>query len=234
MKHVVFSFNVMVVSMRSRSLPILAPGKDLVFALLMLDLKHSGVRMKSIWWTCPLGVCQVAVQDNLWRWRVLSRVSWWLSVNSRILHPVSFVHCWIFLLPLPSVGMHHGLLWHCNHFELQVYSSLESLLWYYQAAHRTVWPPCGHGLRLVHRPEWLWCCVVLLKPGWSIVGHIANGRGWRKSLQRNGPYSWNSGRFYKADPNLKKIASLGWMALREVPLKHGENGRSNKSNDFEH
>ena len=65
MKRLVFSFNLMVVSTRSWSLPLLAPGKDIVFALLMLDLKHWGVRMKSIWlWTCPLGACQVAVLDS--------------------------------------------------------------------------------------------------------------------------------------------------------------------------
>ena len=36
-------------STRSRLLPMSAPGKDLVFALLMLDLKRWGVRMKSTW-----------------------------------------------------------------------------------------------------------------------------------------------------------------------------------------
>ena len=61
-----------------------APGKDLVFALLMQDLKCWGVRMKSIWlWTCPLGAYQVAVLDNLWGWRMLARVSWWLFANSQ-------------------------------------------------------------------------------------------------------------------------------------------------------
>ena len=38
-----------------------APGKDLVFALLMLYVKRLDVRMKSTWLcTCPLGACQVA------------------------------------------------------------------------------------------------------------------------------------------------------------------------------
>ena len=39
----------LVVSMRSWSLPVWAPGKDLVFALLMLGMERWGVRMKSIW-----------------------------------------------------------------------------------------------------------------------------------------------------------------------------------------
>ena len=44
MKRFVFSFNLIVVSTRSCSLPMLAPGKDLVFALLKLDLKHFGMQ----------------------------------------------------------------------------------------------------------------------------------------------------------------------------------------------
>ena len=48
-----------------------APGKDLVFALLMPDLKRWDVRMKSVWLrTCPLGACQVTTLDNLLGWRV--------------------------------------------------------------------------------------------------------------------------------------------------------------------
>ena len=43
------SFNLMVVITRSYSLPMSTPWKDLVFTLLMLDLKPWGVRMKSIW-----------------------------------------------------------------------------------------------------------------------------------------------------------------------------------------
>ena len=85
-KRWVFSFTLMVVSTRSWSLPILAPEKDLVFALLMLDLKRWDVRTKPIWlWTCPLGAFQVAILDNLWGWRVLARVSRWLFANSRSL-----------------------------------------------------------------------------------------------------------------------------------------------------
>ena len=50
----------MVINMRSWLLPMSASGKDLLFALLMLDLKRLSVRMKSIWlWTCPLRACQV-------------------------------------------------------------------------------------------------------------------------------------------------------------------------------
>ena len=66
-KRLVFSFKLVVVSTRTWLLPVSAPGKDLVFTLLMLDLKRWGDRMKSIWlWTCPSGACQVAVLDNLW------------------------------------------------------------------------------------------------------------------------------------------------------------------------
>ena len=66
MKHLVFSFNLMVVSTRPWSLPMLAPGKDLVFSLLMLGLKFYGFKMKSIWlWICLVRACQVAVLDNL-------------------------------------------------------------------------------------------------------------------------------------------------------------------------
>ena len=80
------------------TLPLWAPGKDVVTALLMLDLKRWGVRMKSIWlWTCPLGACLVAVLENLLGWRVLARVSRWLLANSRSLHPLSFVS------PMPNL-----------------------------------------------------------------------------------------------------------------------------------
>ena len=50
MKHLVFNFKLMVLSMRSSSLLMLASGKNLVFALLTLGFKRWGVRMKSIWW----------------------------------------------------------------------------------------------------------------------------------------------------------------------------------------
>ena len=76
-KHLVFSFNLMVVSTRSWSLLMLAPGKDLAFALLMLDLKHWGIWL----WTCPLGAHKLAVLDNLWGCRVLTGVSRWLSLQ---------------------------------------------------------------------------------------------------------------------------------------------------------
>ena len=107
-------------STRSWSLPMSAPGKDLVFALLMLDLGIWGVRMKSIWlWSCPSGACQVTVLGNLWGWRVLPRVSRWFFENSRNLHSLSFVSPKpIFLLSLPGIGMRHGLLWHSNRLEV--------------------------------------------------------------------------------------------------------------------
>ena len=98
-----------------------------VFAWLMLDLKHWGVRMKSVWlWTCPLGACKVPVLDNLWGWRVSARVKGWVSGSLRtpgvsILCRLS-LQCQVFLPPLPSVCMHQGLLWHSNPLELQVYS----------------------------------------------------------------------------------------------------------------
>ena len=47
-KRLVLSFNLMIVSKGVLSLPMLALGKGLVFALLMLDLNHWGVRTKSI------------------------------------------------------------------------------------------------------------------------------------------------------------------------------------------
>ena len=68
------------------------------------------------------------------------------------------LQCQIFLLSLPRVGMHQGLLWHSSYLELQVHPSWESLLWSYQAVCTTVWPPRLHGLRLVHRPEWRCFC----------------------------------------------------------------------------
>ena len=91
------------------------PGKDLVFALLMLDLKRWGVRMKSTWWwTCPLGACQVAVRNNLWGWTVLARVSRWLLAIPRRLHPLVFdspvpnfptvpAQCWYAYFGIPIV-----------------------------------------------------------------------------------------------------------------------------------
>ena len=132
----------------------------------MLDLKRWGVRMKSNRLrTCPLGACTVAVLDNLWVWRPLARVSRWFFANSMSLHPLSILQCQIFLLSLPGVGMHQDLLWHSNHLEPQVHPSWESLLWYRQAARRTVRPPRLRGLRLVHRPKSLWCCAVSLNSG---------------------------------------------------------------------
>ena len=75
------------------------------------------------------------------------------------------LECKIFLLSQPNIGTCQGLLFlHSNHLELQVYPSWESLLWCYQAAYRTV---CG--LKLVHGPEWLWCCMVSLRSGWRWV-----------------------------------------------------------------
>ena len=65
--------------------------------------------------------------------------------------------------------MRQDLLWHSNRLEIQVYPPWEPLLWYYQAACRIVQHPHLHGLKLVHRPEWLWCCVVLLKSGWRCL-----------------------------------------------------------------
>ena len=57
-KRLVCSFNLIVVSTRSWSLPMSALGKDLLFALLMLDLKRWDVKMNSTWsWTYPLGAC---------------------------------------------------------------------------------------------------------------------------------------------------------------------------------
>ena len=64
-QRLVFSFNLMVVSTRSSSLPKPAPGKDVMFTLLMLDLKRWDIRMKSICTTCPIEAWQVAVLDNL-------------------------------------------------------------------------------------------------------------------------------------------------------------------------
>ena len=161
LKHFVFSFNLMVAGMRSRSPPVSAPGKGLVFALLMLDLKHWCVRMKSIWlWSCPLWACQVADLGNLWGWRVLARVSQWLSANSRSLDHLS-LQC----PELACVQAYFGIPVTLNY----KYILLGSLLWHCQAACRAVQPPCLHGLRLVHRPEWLWCCVVSLKSGWRWV-----------------------------------------------------------------
>ena len=91
-KDLVFRINLMVVSTRSCLLPMSAPGKDLVFDFLLLDLKRWGVRMKSIWlWICPLAACQVFVPDNLWGWRVLARVNRLLYVNSRSLILLSFL-----------------------------------------------------------------------------------------------------------------------------------------------
>ena len=148
------------------------PGKDLVFALLMQDLKCWGVRIKYVWlWTCPLGAYQVAVLDNFWGWQG------WVGGSLRTLE-VSILcrlslQCQIFLPFLPSVGMRQGLLWHCNRLELQVYLSWESLLWCYQAAHRTVL-----GLTLVCGPERLWCCVVSSRSGWSWVCWIWEFSWW--------------------------------------------------------
>ncbi|KAH3835496.1 hypothetical protein DPMN_108847 [Dreissena polymorpha] len=56
-----FSFSLMVVSTKSWSLPISAPGQ------FMLDLNHCGASMNTIWMcTCLFGACQVAVLDGLW------------------------------------------------------------------------------------------------------------------------------------------------------------------------
>ena len=120
----------------SKLQPTNQPGKDLVFALLMLELKRWVVRVTSIWlWTCPLGACQVAVLDNFggggggggceyWQGRVDGSLLF-LGVSTLWR---SSLQCQIFLLPLPSVGMHQGLLWHSNRLELRVYSSWEFLL----------------------------------------------------------------------------------------------------------
>ena len=161
-KRLVFSFNLMVVSTRSWSLPMSAPGKDLVFALLMRDLKCWSVRIKShlvvnlpirgIPGCCWGGECRQGwVCDSL---RTL-----WVSILCRL-----SLQCQIFLLSLPSVGIHQGLLWHSNRLELQVHPSWESLLWCYQAADRTV-----RGPTLVRGPEWLWCCMVSPRSGWRWV-----------------------------------------------------------------
>ena len=45
MKRLVFNFELMVVSRRPSSLPMSAPGKDVVFAVLMLNLKRWAVGM---------------------------------------------------------------------------------------------------------------------------------------------------------------------------------------------
>ena len=120
----------------------------------MLDLKHWGVRLKSVWLsTFLLQACQDAVLDNLWVWHGCVGGSLW-TLGVSILCCLC-LQCQIFLLSLPSVGMRQSLFWHSNHLELQVYPSWESLLWCYQAACRTVRPPRLHGLRLVHRSEWL-------------------------------------------------------------------------------
>ena len=170
-KRLMFSFNSMVVRTRSWSLPMSAPWKELVFALLMLDLKRWGVKMKSFWlWTCPLGACQVAVLDNLLGWRALARVSRWLFANSAGLHPLLFVSpMQTFLLSPSSLSTREGLVWHSDRLELQVYPSWESLLWCYQATCRTVRRPHFRGLRLVHKPEWLWYFVVSLRSRWRWV-----------------------------------------------------------------
>ena len=97
-KSLVFSFNLMVVSLRSLLPPMSVLEQDLVFALLMMDLKLWVVRLKSIWlWTCPLGTNQVAAPDNLWGWKVLARINRWFFTNSRSRHPVSFIS------PMPNL-----------------------------------------------------------------------------------------------------------------------------------
>ena len=103
-KRLVFSFNLIGCKHEVMIAANVGTWKYLVFALLMLDLKHLGIRMKSIWlWTCSLEACQVL--DNLWGWRVLSRVSRWLFANSRSLYPLSSLQSQIFRLSLPVVGM---------------------------------------------------------------------------------------------------------------------------------
>ncbi|KAH3881163.1 hypothetical protein DPMN_005086 [Dreissena polymorpha] len=80
----------MVVSTKSWSLPMSAPGNVLVFAFLKLEI--CGASMKSIWFcTCPYGACQVSILDGLCGCSVLARVSWWLLLNSRVLEPLSLV-----------------------------------------------------------------------------------------------------------------------------------------------
>ena len=113
------ALHLMVESMRSWLPSVSAPRKDLAFALLILELKHWGVRMMSIWlWTCQLGACQDAWQG----WVGGSLQSLGVSVLCRF-----FLQCQIFLLSLPSFGMHQGLLWNFNRLELQAYPSWESL-----------------------------------------------------------------------------------------------------------
>ncbi|KAH3843903.1 hypothetical protein DPMN_117437 [Dreissena polymorpha] len=102
-----FNFSLMVMSTKSSSLPMSAPGNVLLFALLVLNLNRCGASMKSIWFcTCPFGACQVTVPDGLCGCSVFARVSWWLLANSRILK----LYRWsllsqTYLLFLTSLGM---------------------------------------------------------------------------------------------------------------------------------
>ena len=132
-KHLVFSLNMTVVSMRSWLLQMSAPSKDLVFALLMLDKSivesgwslshceptHYGHARLLFYTTCGGAVC----------WQG------WVGdfVNSRVssLCRLSF-QSQIFLLSPPSVGMCQGLLGHSNHLELQAYPPWECLRWCYR------------------------------------------------------------------------------------------------------
>ena len=90
MKRLVFSFDLIVVSTRSWSLPMLVPGKDLVFALLMPDLKRWGVRIKSWVWVSIMGM-PGCCPGRLVGWRALARMGRWFFANSRSLHSLSFV-----------------------------------------------------------------------------------------------------------------------------------------------
>ena len=86
------SFNLMVVSTRSWSFPMSAPGK-MLFAFLVLVLKRCCARTKCIWfWICSLGLCQVL--ESAWWWEYCQT---WDS-GSLSLQPLSFV----FPVPVPA------------------------------------------------------------------------------------------------------------------------------------
>ena len=68
-KRLVFSCNFIVVSTRSRSLPMSAPRKMCLLCYSRLEAVRCQDEVCLV--PYPLGACQVAVLDNLWGWRVL-------------------------------------------------------------------------------------------------------------------------------------------------------------------
>ena len=113
--------------------------------------------------------CQPAVVDSLWRWRVLAKVSCWLYVNSRSLHLLSFVSP----SPMPNLQTVPALCWYSSGcllvFQLPWTTSILGSLCYDATKLLIELFDLLHYLRLVHRPGWLWCCVVLLRSGWRWV-----------------------------------------------------------------